>query len=648
MIIGTAGHIDHGKTTLVKALTGVDADRLPEEKARGITLDLGYAYAPLADGSVLGFVDVPGHEKLIHNMLAGATGIDFVLLVIAADDGPMPQTREHLELLDLLGLARGAVALNKVDAVTPQRLAEARAEVDALLAGTALAGCPLFPLSAKSGEGVAALRAHLDAAVAATMARSAARGRFRLAIDRCFSLAGAGTVVTGTAHAGKVGAGDTVMIAPSGRAGPLRARVRSLHVQDRPAQSGAAGDRCALALSGDFGKQDIARGMWVVDPVLAVPLTRFQGALRVPAGQAALKHLQTVHVHLGAEDIMGRVALLDCAEAGPGANALVEILLERETLTLRGDRFVLRDAGAQRSVAGGRVLDIFPPTRHKRSAERLALLAALREDDPLPALMLLAGQAVAGVDLGRFALAWNLAEPEAEALWARAVLRQIRDGDARLGFTATRWDALAQRLLDALAREHERAPDLAGVERERLRRMTSANLPRAAFDVLVSERLATGEVAQTRAWLHLPGHAANVSAADRDLFAVLKPLLDAQAFNPPRVRDVFRASGTAEDTVRQLFRRLARGGELYPVAHDHFFTAAAVAELAAIVARLNAEHGAARAADLRNVIYADGSGGRKVAIQILEFFDRIGYTRRVRDEHVVRANGAGQAWMDNN
>ena len=206
MIVGTAGHIDHGKTTLVKALTGVDADRLPEEKARGITLDLGYAYAPLPDGGVLGFVDVPGHEKLIHNMLAGATGIDFVLLVIAADDGPMPQTREHLELLDLLGLARGAVTLNKVDAVTPQRLAEARAEVEALLAGTALAGCPLFPLSAKSGEGVDALRAHLDAAAAGTVARPAVRGRFRLAIDRCFSLAGAGTVVTGTAHAGKVGA----------------------------------------------------------------------------------------------------------------------------------------------------------------------------------------------------------------------------------------------------------------------------------------------------------------------------------------------------------------------------------------------------------------------------------------------------------
>ena len=447
MIVGTAGHIDHGKTTLVKALTGVDADRLPEEKARGITLDLGYAYTPLPDGGVLGFVDVPGHEKLVRNMLAGATGIDFALLVVAADYGPMPQTREHLELLDLLGLVHGAVALTKCDLVAADRIAEARGELATLLSGSPLAGCPLFDLAATSGTGVPALRAHLEA-VAAGLPPRQAGGGFRLAIDRCFSLAGAGTVVTGTAHAGKVGAGDTVIISPPG----LKARVRSLHVQDRPAQQGHAGERIALALAGDIGKADIARGMWVVDPALAHPLTRFHGELRVPAGQPAMKHLQSVHVHLGTEDILGRVALLDCAEVGAGGTALVEILLERETLALRGDRFVLRDAGAQRNVAGGRVLDIFPPTRHKRSAERLALLAALRDDDPLPALALLAAQGHAGVDLGRHALARNLAPAEAEVLWSRAGLKQVRDGETQLGFSAGAWDGLAQRLLDALAR----------------------------------------------------------------------------------------------------------------------------------------------------------------------------------------------------
>ena len=644
MIVGTAGHIDHGKTTLVKALTGVDADRLPEEKARGITLDLGYAYAPQADGSVLGFIDVPGHEKLIHNMLAGATGIDFVLLVVAADDGPMPQTREHLELVGLLGLGLGAVALTKCDAVDAARVIAARGEIEALLAGTRLQGSPVFALSATTGEGVAALRTHLEAAAAAHRARDgevAREGRFRLAIDRCFTLPGIGTVVTGTAFSGKVGAGDTVIVAPAGRDG-LKARVRSLHVQDRPAERGQAGDRCALALSGDFEKADIARGMWVVAPAAARPLTRFQAELQVTAAQAALEHWTPVHVHLGAADITGRIALLDCTEVGAGGNALAEILLDRETIAVRGDRFVLRDASAQRTIAGGRVLDCFPPSRHKRSPARRALLAALRDDDPAQSLRLLAEQSAAGVDLGRFAANWNLADEVAAALWQAAALRVVRDGEEQTGFSAAGWQALGDRLLAALGAEHQRAPDMAGVERERLRRLTLPTLARSAFAALVAELLAAGRLAASRAWLHLPEHQASLAAGDRDLFAILQPLLEVQPFAPPRVRDVAQASGTAEDVVRQLFRRVARAGELYPVAHDHYFTADAVAQLAALVAELNAAQGAVRAADLRDRI----GGGRKVAIHILEFFDRIGYTRRVRDEHLLRSPASTHAWLN--
>ena len=638
MLIGTAGHIDHGKTTLVKALTGVDADRLPEEKARGITLDLGYAYTPLPDGTVLGFVDVPGHEKLIHNMLAGATGIDFVLLVVAADDGPMPQTREHLELIDLLGLSCGAVALTKCDRVEPARADAAQREIEALLANTALAGSPIFPVAALRGAGIPALRAHL-VAVAAEQRTRTATGRFRLAIDRCFTLAGIGTVVTGTAHAGKIGAGAAALVSPPG----LKARVRSLHVQDRPAEAGQAGERCALALTGDFGKKDIARGMWLVAPELHHPLRRFHAELRVPAGQKPLEHLQAVHVHLGAADITGRVALLEGDKLGSGGAALAEIILAKETLAVRGDRFVLRDAGAQRTVAGGRVLDCFPPTRHKRAPERLALLAAMRDDDPATTLALLLERSPAGVDLGRFVANWNLDTAALETLCARLQLKLV--GPVPIAFSLAGWQALRERLRDALAREHARVPDLAGVERERLRRMTLATLPRTAFDMLVEELLAGGEIAQTRAWLHLPTHQASVSAADRALFTGLKSLLDAAPFNPPRVRDVSKATGTPEDTVRQLFKRIARAGELYPVAHDHFFTAAAVAVLADIVGNLCTEQGAACAADFRNIIYGDGGGGRKVAIQILEFFDRIGYTRRVRDDHILRREAAVPDWM---
>lgn len=639
MLIGTAGHIDHGKTALVKALTGVDADRLPQEQARGITLDLGYAYTPLSDSSVLGFVDVPGHEKLIRNMLAGATAIDFVLLVIAADDGPMPQTREHLELLELLGRIRGAVALTKIDVVSAERLETVRQEVKQLLADTGLSDSPIFSVSGRTGEGIEPLRIHLETMATSFRPRSAT-GRFRLAIDRCFSLTGVGTVVTGTAHAGAVSVGEMLTLSPLG----VKARVRELHVQDRSAERGQAGERCALALKGDFDKQDIARGMWLVDPALALPLSRFQGEVRIPASQKPVTHMQNVHVHLGSDDIVGRVALLDCKEINAGDTALVEILLERETLTLHGDRFILRDAGAQRTVAGGRVLDIFPPTRHKRTPQRLALLNKLRDEDPAVALECLADQAEAGIDLNRFAMSWNLSEADAEILWQRVGLHVIREGETTTGITPAAWAALRSKLLEALTAEHERAPDMIGVEAERLRRMTSSRLSRAVFQALSEEFLANGAIVQTRSWLHLPEHRATVTADDRELFAELKPLLDASPYNPPRVRDVFRATGTPEHMVRQLFKRLARTGELYPVAHDHYFTARAVAELAEHVRQLNEQQGAARAAPFRDIIFPDGSGGRKVAIRILEFFDRIGYTRRVRDDHVLRHDSALQHW----
>jgi len=635
MLIGTAGHIDHGKTTLVKALTGVDADRLPEEKQRGITLDLGYAYAPLADGSVLGFIDVPGHEKLIHNMLAGATGIDYMLLVVAADDGPMPQTLEHLELIDLLGLDRGAVALTKCDRVEASRIETVRAVIDALLANTHLAGSPVFPVSAVDGTGVATLRNHLDAEAASHRARSDA-APFRLAIDRAFTLNGIGTVVTGTAHAGQVVVGDQLILSPPG----LKARVKSLHVQDRPAERGRAGDRCALALAGDFGKQDIARGMWMVTAAGHHPLDRFQAELRVPDGRPALKHWTPVHMHLAATDILGRVSLLDCEEVAPGGHALAEIVLDRATLAVRGDRFVLRDVGAQRTVAGGRVLDVFPPPRHKRIPSRLALLAALRDDDPTQALALLAEQSPAGIDLDRFEANWNLDPDRAAALWQQAGLRVVAEGGERHGFTATVWQELGERLLGKLAEEHLRCPDMIGVERERARRMVSPGLVRTAFAELTDELRGSGRLVQTRAWLHLPDHHASLAAADRSLFEVLKPLLDVVPYNPPRVRDIYRTTGTPEEIVRRLFKRLAHAGELYPVAHDHYFTAAAVAELADTIRALSAEHDTVTAAALRDRI----GGGRKVAIQILEFFDRVGYTRRVRDSHMLRSEFTAHEW----
>ena len=353
MIVGTAGHIDHGKTSLVKALTGVDADRLKEEKARGITIDLGYAYQPMPGGEVLGFIDVPGHEKFIHNMLAGATGIDHVLLVIAADDGPMPQTLEHLEILDQLGLVQGAVVLSKIDRVDAVRRDAAMAEVRHLLAGRAQAAFPILPVSSVSGDGLAALRAHLQAAAEARRLterqHAADASPFRLAIDRSFTLGGIGTVVTGTVFDGRVSVGDRLMVSPLG----LEVRVRSLHAQDRPATCGWRGQRCALNLvAPQLDPRQIERGQWLLSAALHAPTQRIDARLKLLHSEAhALRHWTPVHLHLGTAHVNGRVALLQDGVLQPGHEALVQLVLDEPVGALHGDRFILRDQSARRTLA---------------------------------------------------------------------------------------------------------------------------------------------------------------------------------------------------------------------------------------------------------------------------------------------------------
>jgi len=314
MIVGTAGHIDHGKSALVRSLTGTDPDRWEEEKARGITLDLGYAYATCDDGTRLGFVDVPGHERLVHNMLAGATGMDFVLLVIAADDGPMPQTREHLEIIDLLGLGRGAVALTKCDLADAERQAEAEAQIAGLLIGTSLAGAPVFPLSSVTGEGLDALRAHLASEAALTQMRDGC-GRFRLAVDRAFVLKGTGVVVTGSAHSGVVAVEDKLILAPRG----LEVRVRGLHAQNAAAERGWAGQRCALNLTGPrLDRDNVSRGDWLVAPEIFATTDKLDVELRVsPHAGRPLQHWTPVHAHLGAARITGRVAVWRATRSTP-------------------------------------------------------------------------------------------------------------------------------------------------------------------------------------------------------------------------------------------------------------------------------------------------------------------------------------------
>jgi selenocysteine-specific elongation factor len=627
MIIGTAGHIDHGKTSLVKALTGVDTDRLKEEKARGISIELGYAYLPTADGGVLGFVDVPGHEKFVDHMVAGATGMDFVLLVVAADDGPMPQTAEHLDIVQLIGVQRGAVVMTKIDRCDAERRSECEREIRQLLQPTFLADAPILQVSSVTGDGLAALKTHLTGEGAAFGdARRRGRG-FRLAVDRCFTLGGVGTVVTGTVFAGEVRTNDPVVITPSG----LAARVRSIHAQNQAAQVGRAGERCALALVGPE-KDAIARGDWIVSPNLHVPTGRFDARVSLSRRESKpLKHWTPVHLHVGAAHVMARVALLDTDQAAPGTDCLAQIVTDKPIGALAGDAFILRDGAAMRTIGGGRVLDPFGPARRRRSPQRIAALRLMSEPDPGRRILALLDHSRQGIDLGTFCLSANIA---ADDLSIAGPAVRVREGTVDYAFGKECWADCARRLLEGLAEFHVKRPDEMGPDAGRMRRMWFPQLDAAAVEAMARALQIEQRLSRAGPCWHLPGHNLALGEREAKLAEGILPLLEAGGFDPPWVRDLSSRLKVNEQDVRILLNRLARRGEVHQVVKDLFYSKSAVARLSGIARTLNDQAGMVRAAEFRDRIGL----GRKRAIQILEFFDRIGYTRRTNDEHRVRAD----------
>jgi selenocysteine-specific elongation factor len=632
VIVGTAGHIDHGKTSLVRALTGVDTDRLKEEKARGISIDLGFAYLLAPGGDVLGFVDVPGHEKFVHNMLAGAAGIDFVLLAIAADDGVMPQTLEHLAIVDLLGITRGVVALTKADLAGPERRAQLETEIANALAGTGLSAADILPVSIVSGESVDALRDYLFGA-ASLIASRAANGRFRLAVDRSFTLSGAGTVVTGTVLSGAVAVGDHVTISPSG----LSARVRAIHAQNRPTDRGEAGQRCALNLSGDgITKTAISRGDVVIDPDLHAPTGRIDATLRVLASEGKpIAQWMPVRLHHAAADVAARVVLLGDAPVAPGTEARVQLVLDHPVAAASGDRFVLRDTTAQRTIGGGRFLDLRAPARKRRTPERLAQLDAHAMVDAERALAALLDRAPWYADLDVFARDRALAASEIDAMVADGVVIPV--AGAALGLSPAVWLRLKRSLVATLEAFHADNPHLPGTGFERLRLQLEPRLPSPAFAAMLHGLARAHELALDGAWVRLPGHEVRLTPADEKLWGRVRPLIEkAERFRPPRVRDIAGVLAASENDVRRLLKLLSRMGKVDEVAHDHFFLRGTVAEMVVIASDIaaSAPKGEFTAALLRDRL----DNGRKLAIQILEFFDRHGVTLRRGDVRRINSH----------
>ncbi len=626
MIIGTAGHIDHGKTALVKALTGTDADRLKEEKARGITIDLGFAYANFAGDAVTGFVDVPGHERFIHTMLAGAGGIDFALLVVAADDGIMPQTREHLAILDLLGISRGIVALTKADLVDAERIDDLTSNIHTLLAPTRLRGVDILPVSALTGQGMEDLKTVLAEAERATV-ETAIDGRFRLAVDRSFTLSGAGTVVTGTVLSGSVAIGDAIMVSPSG----LSARVRSIHAQNQKVERGFAGQRCALNLAGEaITKDAIHRGDMVVDPALHAPTDRLDAELSVLPGEPkAIGQWFSARFHHESAEAGARIVPLE-GPVAPGGTARVQLVLDRPIAAAVGDRFILRDVSAQRTIGGGTLIDLRPPARKRRTPERLEQLIAAAKPTAAEQLSALLDTAPFLVDLNAFARDRAMSQPQLTAAMEVAGVVLVETGGIGYAMSATHRAAFSAQLIELLAAFHSENPELQGQGRERLRMAMEPRLPAPVFLAVMRTEAAADNIVLEGAFLRLPGHVAQLGEAEEALYADILPhLTKDHRFRPPRVRDLAELLGVDEREVRRVLKLCARLGRVDQIRPDHFFTRATTAEMVTIVREVAAqtEHGEFVAGSFRDRV----NNGRKVAIEILEFFDRHGVTIRRGD-----------------
>ncbi len=629
MIVATAGHIDHGKTTLVKALTGVDTDRLPEEKKRGISIDIGFAYRKTAAGDIIGFVDVPGHERFVRNMLAGVCGIDYVMLIVAADDGVMPQTVEHLHIVDLLTVRRGIAVITKTDRVPAERVAEVAASVRALLAPTALAGIDVLPVSAISGEGVEQLRDALASAAREHGTREHAGRNLRYAIDRVFTIAGSGTVVTGTVFNGAVAIGDKLMLTPSG----IEVRVRGIQKDGQAAQQASAGERCALNVTGADVAQ-IHRGDWVVAPAIHAPTQRLDVRLQLLAGETQpLKHWTPVHLHLGTADVTARIAIRRGASVAPGASAIVQVIADKPIAALNGDRFIIRDQSAMRTIGGGTVIDPFVASTRRNAQARAAHLAALENADPAAALAALLAGSPAGVDLTQFERAMNLTPDRAAQLTHKPEIA-IVGKEQRVALPRTIVDGIKQSAVDALTRFHRESPQATGFEVSTLRKQLAPALPAATFTALLRELGDEKKIEVAGSSARLPRHVATDNPADEKMWQALKPLLDNAGFNVPPLRELAPAANLKEAILKDFLHRKARTSEVIRVTPERFYPRATLAQLAAVaqVVTQTVPGGQFTAAQ-----YRDATGvGRGLAIEILECLDRLGITQRIGDARKMR------------
>jgi len=607
-VIGTAGHIDHGKSTLITVLTGIDPDRLAEEKRRGMTIDLGFAHLRLPSGLEIGIVDVPGHARFIRNMLAGTHGLDAVMLVIAADEGVMPQTREHLEIIDLLDVRRGLVVLSKVDLVDVEWLALVTSEVIATLKGTSLEGAPVIAFSAVSGEGKSELVAALDALLEAAPSRPDL-GRPRLPIDRVFTMSGFGTVVTGTLVDGPLTVGEELEVVPGGRL----ARVRGLQQHNLKVDTASPGSRVAANLTG-VEKDQLARGDVLARPKTLNATRRIDATVRVlESAPQSLRHGVELLLHTGTTEVVCRVILLEGDEIAPGGQGWVQLYFERPIAAAAQDRFILRIPSPSSTIAGGRFVDVNPRKHARRDSVVRESLARRAAGDVLQEELLKYPRGVTVTALLKATMA-----PEADV----AALKVRRVGEWL--FAREAWQSISERASRELEAYHGAHPLRAGMAREELR--SKLGVPPGPYPSVLQGLTEDGGVVEKDGSLALPGHRVDLPVAGAA--GPLLEVLGRQPLAPPSLSEATRESGASAEVVRALAQR----GDIVRVGDDVAFTKDAYETAVAMVREIIADGGSITVAQLRDRMGAS----RRPVLALLEHLDAQRVTRRVGDARVLR------------
>jgi selenocysteine-specific elongation factor len=634
VILGTAGHIDHGKTALVKALTGVDTDRLKEEKERGITIELGFTFLDLPSGIRLGIIDVPGHEKFVKHMVAGVWGIDLVALVIAGDEGVMPQTREHLDICRLLNVKKGLIVLTKMDLVDRDLLDMVKEEVTEIVQGTFLKGAPILNVSAITGEGIPDLLSTLDHLSQEIKGRSA-DGLFRLPIDRVFVMKGFGTVVTGTMISGSLSVGETVQILPSG----LEGKVRNLQVYNRSVEKAVAGERAAINLQG-IETSVIERGDVLIRPGTLRPTQLIDAYLEyLPNTSRSLKHRTRQRFHIGTTLVNASIFLLDKEELAPGDGGFVQLRLERPVMALPQDRFVIRGTSAIQTIGGGVILDSHPDKHKRYSPSIMADLRLFKEGTSEQALH----QHVHHSGMGGITFEDLLTRVEIPPSEVRSTLKEMAEKGDLLWIDAEKLKVIEKRqyqglrnmALGQLTEFHQRFPMKSGLSKEELRTKLPPEVDIKLFQILVSELIQSKEVVLEKDKLRLPGH--QISSADeKGLVKRVEAAVLKGGLQPPSSKELSEEWSEKEDEVRSIFEHLVHEGVLVKIKGEIYFHRIPFENLKKELVNHLKNHQEITTPQFKEMTKAS----RKYAIPLIEYFDQIKLTIRLGEKRVLR--GASQ------